>query len=78
MGKNGLFSNALKSFYYICVIKFQNNGSDMKYIFKIVSNPTLSVPKEPALEAGKTALPMVQKVILDAKVKEFFGREEIV
>ena len=50
----------------------------MKYFVKIISKLTLSVPTEPEFEAGKTVLPMVQKGILEAKVKEFFDREKIV
>ena len=34
-------------------------------------------PKDPAFEAYKTALTMVQKLILDAKIKKTVGREEI-
>ena len=33
-GQTELFSNLLKDFYYICGIKFQKNGSDVKYAVK--------------------------------------------
>ena len=41
-----------------------------------LSKPTLSAPTEQALEAGKTALNMAKKGILDAIIKIFFDREE--
>ena len=49
----------------------------MKYTIKDISNTTLSKPTEPAFEVRKNALTMVQKGILDAKIKKLFDREEI-
>ena len=60
-----IFTNSLKSFYYICGIKFQNNGRKMQYAVKNILKPTLSAPTDPTFEAGKTAITMVQKEILD-------------
>ena len=65
-----LFVNLLKAFYYICGIKVQRNGSDVQYAVKNLSKLTLSVPIDPVLEAGETALTMVQKGIMDAKIKK--------
>ena len=49
----------------------------MQYSFNNISNPILSSPIDPAPEVGKTALTMVQKGILDAKIKKLSDREEI-
>ena len=75
-GQTELLANSLKAFYYICGIKFQNNGSDGQYLVNNILKPTLSAPTEPPFETGKTALNMVQKGILDAKIKKFVDREK--
>ena len=49
----------------------------MLHFVKNISKPTLSAPTEPASKAGKTALNMAQKGILDAKIKIFVDIEEI-
>ena len=49
----------------------------MQYSIKNISNAMLSLPTEPASEAGKTALTVVQKGILDTKMKKLSDREEI-
>ena len=41
----------------------------MKYTVKKLSNPTLSAPTEPVFKVAETALTMVQKGILYAKIK---------
>ena len=69
-GQNKLFTNFLKALYYICGIKFLNNRSDVHYTVTNLSNPAMSVPTEPAFEACKTMITMVQKGILDAKIKK--------
>ena len=76
-GKTELFANFLKDLYYICVINFQKNGSGVQYTINNLPNPTLSAPTDPAFEAVKTALTMVQKGILDAKIRKFVDREKI-
>ena len=62
-GETKLFSNSMKDLYYICGIKFQNNGSNVQYSVNNLSKPILSAPTDPEFEAGKTALPMVQKLV---------------
>ena len=76
-GQTNLFTKSLKYFYYICGIKFQNNGSNVQYAVNNFSRPTLSTPTEPDFEMGKTTLNMAQKGILDTKIKKFVDREEI-
>ena len=70
-----LFTNSLKGFYYICGINFQRNRRYVKYAINNPSNITLYAKTEPSFEAGKTALSIVQKVILDAKINKFVDRE---
>ena len=48
----------------------------MQYDVNNILKPTPSALTDPALEVGKTALNMVQKGILDAKIK-IVDREEI-
>ena len=64
-----LFSKSLKSFYYIFGINLQNNVSGMQYSVKNISKPTMSAPTEPAFSLGETPLTVVQKGIMDAKIK---------
>ena len=68
-GHTELFSNSLKVLYNICVIKFYKNRSDVQYAVKNISKPMLSAQIEPEFKADKTALTMVQKGIMDAKIK---------
>ena len=49
----------------------------MKYTVSNISNPKLSAPTELDLKVGTTTLTMVQKGILDAKIKKSVDREEI-
>ena len=70
-GQTELFANLLEAFYYICGIKFQKNVIDVEYSVKNLMKPALSAPIEPAFKAGKTALTMVQKGIMEAKIKNF-------
>ena len=69
-GDTNLFTHSLKTFYYICGVKFQKNGSNVQYAIKNILDTMLSAPTDTAFEAGKTALTMVQKKILDAKIKK--------
>ena len=69
-GQKKLFTNFLKALYYICGIKSPKNGSDVHCIVKNLSNPAISVPAELAFEACKTMITMVEKGILDAKIKK--------
>ena len=50
----------------------------MQYAIRNLSEPMLSVPTDPAFEVGKTALTMLQKGILDTKIKIIVDREEII
>ena len=70
-----MYTNSLKEFYYIYGIKLQKNVSDVKYTVKNRSIPTLSALIEPALEAGKTTLTVVQKGILDTENKNYIDQE---
>ena len=69
-GQNKLFTNFLKALYYTCGIKFLKNRSDVHYTVTNISNLALSVPTAPAFDACKTMINMVQKGILDAKIKK--------
>ena len=60
-GQTKLYAIFIKAFYYICGIKFQNNGVNVKYAVKTLSSTRMSIPKEPVLGAGKTKLAVVQK-----------------
>ena len=49
----------------------------MQYAVKNISKPMLSAPTDPVFEVGKTALTMVQKGIVDTKMKKYIDREEM-
>ena len=49
----------------------------MEYDVKNFWKPTLSAPTDPESEAGKNTLTMVQKGVLDTKIKKYVDREEI-
>ena len=70
-GQTQLFANS-KNFYYIYEIKFQKNGRYVQYAVNNLSKPRLSAPTELAVEAGKNALTMSKKGILDSNKKCFY------
>ena len=48
----------------------------MQYAVKNISKPMLSAPTDPVFEVGKTALTMVQKGIVDTKMKNILTEKK--